>query len=977
MAVPDTRDGMHETRKTVTLLFADVVASTELGERLDPEALRQVMSRYFAEMAGIVETHGGTVEKFIGDEVMAVFGVPVVHEDDALRAVRAAEAMRDRLAALNVDLDAQWGARLEIRIGLNTGQVIAGDPSAGHGFVTGDAVNLAKRIEQAAAPGEILIGETTSRIVGHAAVLTPRDLFSVKGKRDGVSAHRVERIDLTSEALPRRLDAPMVGRATELGTLLNAYTRAVETRKPQLVTVLGQPGIGKSRLAREFLEGVASQARVLVGRCPPYGEGITFWPVHEILPAESFSGTREEIFWRIRKQLEALAAERPLVVCFEDVHWGEPTFLDLVQYLKGWIPEGRVLLLCLARPELLDKRPDWPRNEPDASALTLGPLSDAEAAHLLELLDAPDAARARIAEAAEGNPLFVEQMAAMTADEGAGVTVPPSIQAVLAARLDSLDRGDGIVLQCAAVVGRDFSLRAVLELVPADMRSHATTLLLGLMRKELIRPHAIGEEDGFRFRHALIRDAAYEGMPKGLRAELHERHADWLEAGQEQRDFIVGRHLEHAVQLRRELAASDARTQELALRAGRLIGAAGRRAFQRDDVPAAVNLLERAVSLLAGNDEKLAELLTELGTALGTAGRLTDADDVLDQALEAARRTGDRRSELRALILREQLRSFTAKTGPDAYARVAADAIPELERLGDDLGLAKAWRLASSADVMACRWAARRDALERALVFARRVPDAPQERSSLVAVLAQALYYGPVPVDDAVTRYREFLDEAENDPAVRAVVLAHLGGLLAMQGQLEDAHRLYAESTALHEELGLSFRRAVVSLVGAEIATLEGDTEAAERQLRSGSATLESMGASGARAVLVAVLADLLCGEGDDDEAAELAELTAEIAEADDVLAHALRLAVVGRLQARRGDVSSGLALVQEAVEAAGRTDFPTLQALAFVASAEVERLAGDGASARRSLETAHAVYEGKGNRVAADRVAQLFAVAT
>ncbi len=249
---------------------------------------------------------------------------------------------------------------------------------------------------------------------------------------------------------------------------MNAYTRAVETRKPQLVTVLGLPGIGKSRLARELLEGVASEARVLVGRCLPYGEGITFWPVHEILPNETFEGTREEIFWRIRKQLEALAAERPLVVCFEDVHWGEPTFLDLVQYLKGWIPEGPVLLLCLARPELLDKRPDWPRNEPEATALTLDPLSDEESAQLLELLDAPDAARARIAEAAEGNPLFVEQMTAMTADEGAGVAVPPSIQAVLAARLDSLERDDGTVLQCAAVVGRDFSLRAVLELVPAE-----------------------------------------------------------------------------------------------------------------------------------------------------------------------------------------------------------------------------------------------------------------------------------------------------------------------------------------------------------------------------------------------------------------------------------------------------------------------------------------------------------------------------
>ena len=960
---------MHESRKTVTLLFADVVASTELGERLDPEAVRQVMARYFAEMAEVVTQHGGTVEKFIGDEVMAVFGVPRTHEDDALRAVRAAAAMRERLRELNIELEERWGSRLEIRIGINTGQVVAGDHSAGHGFVTGDAVNLAKRIEQAAEPGEILVGETTARIVGHAVDTTPAGPFSAKGKADAVHAERLERVDPTSEALPRRLDARLVGREEEVAALLAAYARAVETRRSQLLTVYGLPGIGKSRLARELVVRVQGEARVLVGRCVPYGDGITFWPVREILPDESLEGAREEIFWRVRKRLEALD-DRPLVVCFDDVHWAEPTFLDLVQYLAGWMQDTPVLILCLARTELFDKRPDWPRDEPDATSLPLRPLDENESGELLELLGTPESVRERIARAAEGNPLFVEQMAAIAADGGADVTVPLSIQAVLAARLDALERDEGGILECAAVVGRDFSLRAVLELVPEQLQRHVSPLLLGLMRQELVRPRAIGDEDGYRFRHALIRDAAYERMPKRLRAELHERHADWLEAHRAA-EVGVGYHLEQAVLLRRDLAMHDRWTDQLALRAGERLGAAGRRAFRRDDVPAAINLLERATRLVAGHEEQLAELLTELGTSLGTAGRLTEADEVLDRALTVAQQTGDRRSELRALILREQLRSFTAKTGPEAYAQVAADAIPELEQLGDDLGLAKAWRLASSADAMACRWTARTDALERALTYARRTPDTPQERSSLIAVLAQALYYGPVPVAEAIERCRGFLEEAEGHPAMRAAVLAHLGGLLAMQGSFDEAHALYGESTTLHEELGLRFRGAVLSLVGAEIAVLEENAEAAERQLRDGSDILEKMGASGARAVLVAVLGDLLCEHGRDDEAADLAELTAEIAEADDVLAHTLRGSVVGRVQARRGDLTTGLATARDAVAAAMRTDFPRLQALTSAALGEVEALTGDFAAAQRSLDAARAAYDAKGNTVASERLAR------
>jgi class 3 adenylate cyclase/tetratricopeptide (TPR) repeat protein len=968
---------VREVRKTVTVLFADVVGSTKLGEGLDAEALRKIMTRYFAEMAEIVEAHGGTVEKFIGDEVMAVFGVPAVHEDDALRAVRAAAAMRDRLQALKDADGAEWWAQhLEIRIGVNTGEVVAGDPSAGHGFVAGNAVNIAKRVEQAADPGEILLGDSTARLVRHAAVTGAAKPVPTKGAAGQTAGYPLESVDITSEALPRRLDAPLVDREDELAALRAEYGAAVRSRSPRLATVLGVPGIGKSRLALELLDEVAAEATVLLGRCIPYGEGITFWPVGEILPGETFEGTSDEIFWRIRRRLEAIGADRPLVVCFEDVHWAEPKLLDLIEYLAGWI-QGHVLILCLARPELLEKRPDWQRGEPGAVTVTLGPLSESQSTELLGLLDTPDRVRERIARAAEGNPLFVEQMAAMAAEQGGDdVAVPATIRSLLAARLDRLAAQEAAVLERAAVIGREFPLRAVVGLSPPDAHPHVASHLLGLARKGLVRPQAGGEEDLFRFHHGLVRDAVYEAMPKAVRTELHERHAGWLE-GQGRPDFLVGYHLEQAVRTRRELALpDDERTRELAASAGAMIGAAGLRASRRDDIPAAVNLLERATSLLEVPSGELAELLTELGTCLGRAGRLADAVDALERAIAAAQKSGDRRSELRAVIVREQLRSFSAETDPEAYVRVAADAIPELERLGDDLGLAKAWRLASSADAMACRWAARADALERALAYATRVPDAPQERSSLIAVLTQALYYGPSHATIALDRCRAFLAEAEDDPAVRAAVLAHGGGLHAMRGELDEAHRLYDESARLHEELGLSFRRAVLSLVGSEIASLEGDLERAVAVLEDGIQTLEAIGARGERAALVAVRADLLCSAGRDDEAERAAELLADLAEDDDVLVHTLRRSVTSRLLARRGDVPAALALAREADEHAGATDFPTLQATVLVGAAEVSGLAGDAAGARDSLERARGVLDAKGNRVAAGRVEKMSALA-
>ncbi|MGH3033160.1 MAG: adenylate/guanylate cyclase domain-containing protein, partial [Gaiellaceae bacterium] len=596
--------GPREVRKTVTVLFADVTESTSLGEQLDPESLRRVMSRYFDEMKRVLERHGGTVEKFIGDAVMAVFGVPIVHEDDALRAARAAVEMREALGTLNAGLERDWGVRLAARIGVNTGEVVAvmGSPQEAQSFATGDAVNTAARLEQAAAPDEILIGPSTYALVEHAAEAEPVEPLPLRGKEKKTSAWRLVSVRAGASTPLRRLDSPLVGRVRELALLQDALMGAVEERSCRLVTVLGPPGQGKSRLAAEAAHLVGERATVLTGRCLPYGEGITYWPVIEavrqaagladtdaparqrekiaaLLAAENGDaalvaerlaqvigvgeavGTSEETFWAVRKLLEAVARKRPLLLVLEDVHWAEPTLLDLLEYLTDWWREAPLLVLVLARPELLELRPSWSRASTRATVVDLEPLGAEESELLIENrlgdLELDEAARARVTEAAEGNPLFVEQLLAMLAEGGAPadeLRVPPTLQSVLAARLELLHPEERMVIERAAVMGRAFWWEAVRELLPPEARARASEHLMALVRKELLDPEREepGREHGFRFRHILIRDAAYAGIAKETRSELHERFASWLEARPGEYEEIIGYHLEQAFRHRAE-----------------------------------------------------------------------------------------------------------------------------------------------------------------------------------------------------------------------------------------------------------------------------------------------------------------------------------------------------------------------------------------------------------------------------------------
>jgi class 3 adenylate cyclase len=953
-----------EGRKTVTILFCDLVAYTELAGRLDPEALRHLMLVFFERAAAAIEAHGGTVEKFVGDEVMAVFGVPVVHEDDALRAVRAAVAVREQVA----ELDRASDAHLEVRIGINTGEVVTGDPAAGHGFVSGDAVAVGKRLEQAAAPGEIVLGEPTYRLVEHAVRATPLDPLTLKGVAGEATAFRLESVDPAATAIPRRDDTPLVGQQQELERLRSAY-REASSSGVRLVTVVGDSGIGKSRLARELLGSLEGEAGVVVASCPPYGEGTTFSPIREAFrhadrDESVLDGSSYEVFAATRSLFEDLARERPLVAVFDDVHWAEETLLDLIEHLSVRLGAARVLLLCIARPELAERRPQW-LSRPEAT-LRLEALSSLDAHGLLEALDAPPAVRERIAELAEGNPLFIEQLAAFAGEEGANVTLSGSIRGVLHARLDRLEPAERAVLERASVVGRSFPLDAVLQLIPPDEREQAHARVFELVRRGLIRPDVMSQADGFRFQHALIREAVYEGMPKALRADLHETVAAQLD-GTDAAPAVVGYHLEHTFLLRRELGLRDA---ELAKRAGRLLRLAAEETLSRTDAPATISLLERARALLPDDDRELPALLTSLGVARLNGGDLPGAESALVEAVDAAVALGQRAAELHARIELQFMRAFAESTPVEESVELAKEAIAELESLGDELALARAWWLRSTGDLAAGRWRARGEAVERALEHARRARAGAEMVGTLAGLYAQALLHGPTPVDEAIGRIQDLRDELGVDAPLRGSINTSLAGLLAMRGDVDEARRLFRDAAATYEEFGLRFRRANQSFVGAQIELLAGDAAAAERELRASTAAFGEIGAATSATTHRALLAEVVARLGRFEEAAEIARAVDAEASSYDLIAQVLWRSALARVRVADGSAHEAVELTTEARRLLADAEFPQLKIAALTAGAEAAAAADDGAEAERQLAEARRIATAKGATASLEQLA-------
>jgi predicted ATPase/class 3 adenylate cyclase len=1028
----------QEVRKTVTVVFCDLQGSTALAESIDPEPLREIMSRYFAEMRDALERHGGVVEKYIGDAIMAVFGLPRVHEDDALRAARATIDMQQALARLNEELQARWGVRLANRTGVNTGEVIAGDPAAGQRLVTGDAVNVAARLEQAAPAMQVLLGERTYRLIRHRAEVEELPPLTLKGKSAQVPAYRLLAVRETDRAVLDARRTEIVGRALEAARLVQEFQIVVSTRSCALVTVLGEAGIGKSRLMEEFARLAADEARVLRGRCLAYGRGITFWPLVEIVgqaagiaeedpPATARAklgalfgadGTEdagdrvasaiglsdlqfpvEEVYWGTRKLFEQLARQRPLVVVFEDIHWAEAALLDLIARIADTAADSPLLLVCAARPELSERRPGW-LERPDAHVISLEPLSGEQTALVVENLlgdaELDEQARASIVAAADGNPLFAEQLLSMLIDDGhlrrengcwartgdlRTLAVPPTIDALLSARLDLLDREERAVIEPASVVGGIFQHSAVSALVDDPVRGRISTHLRTLEGRQLIEPQQSlpAEEDlWFRFHHILIRDAAYQGLLKRRRAALHERFADWMEAVTSGRDRdveyeeIVGYHLEQAHRYLSELGPLNDHGRDLGRRAATRLGAAGRRALARADMSAAANLLRRAAVLLPAEDPSRLALLPQLAEALMEIGEFPWAMLFLDEAVELSSRDPRLNADivLTRLLVRHHVEE-NLERWREEVAREAERLIPVLQEHRADAELAKAWRLLGFVHGSVCRYGDAAAAVKEAAEHARRANDRRLEARNVSSYTLAALY-GPTPADEAIEQCEHLITEGLSDRQAEALVLCSLAQLRAMQGEFEHARELVRAARTVLADLGVIVLAAATAIDSARVELLAGDLVTAENELRRAEETLTMLGEKYLLPPLAAVLAQVVYAQGRADEAEEITRRAEELSDADDVEPQALWRSVRAKVLAGRAVAGEAERLAREAVHLMRTTDAPGMQADALLDLADVLRRSGRSDEARAVAAEAKGLYELKGNKAAAAQAAAL-----
>jgi DNA-binding SARP family transcriptional activator/tetratricopeptide (TPR) repeat protein len=977
-------------RRTVTVLYVDLAASDEPSA--DPEALRCVVARSLDVATAVLRRHGARVEELVGNLLVGFFGLPVAHEDDAVRAVRAAFELRTAIAALNDDVPAVAGMQFSARAGVETGELVVGTGSSLHARASGQALTHAARLQQAAADGDVLVGPATQRLVRGAAILKAVE---------SIEAWHVLDVVPGAPAIARRLDAPMVGRAAELTRLRTAFTSTARRRTAYRLTVLGEAGIGKSRLSRAFAESMGSDVRIITGRCPAYGDGITFLPLREaVLEAAgprgwaaipellkdedggaqiadhiagaigltSQPGRSEELFPAVRRLLEILTAGDPLVVAIEDLHWAEPTFLDLIDYLADHTL-GPVFLLCLARPDLIEKRPLWGAGKPNADALFLEPLDANDVEQLIaERAGAPlpPGILARIVEAADGNPLFAEQLLAAYDDHDLETT-PASVQSLLVMRLDRLGPGERDLLRSAAVVGTNFTRDALSALIPDRARSFLDRHLQTLEHKRLI---ARGMVTKFRFAHALIHQAAYQSMTRHDRARLHQRFADWLEKEAPhpppELDEIAGYHLEQAIEQLRAIGQVDT-IPALAVRAGERLTSAGERAFGRFDITAAENLLSRARSLLPPENPRRARVSRVLAEAYQVLGRHSPADELLAELMDDARAVGDRSSERAIRLERARIQIFT---GPDpipleSLGQEAGEAARFFAEAGDDGGVARASFALGYVHMRAGRIGAMEDALRTSLVHANR---SGQVREQLAAqwVLAHAIRLGATPVRDCIDACRELVAVGEME---HAGVLTELAILSAMLGEFEEARELNERARRLFVER-MRVRRPLMFLANSNAAVelLAGDLATADRELRTAVDLALEIGERDEISRNAARLSFVLRAEKRSVAAAHFASLSTRTAPSEGVEAQALSRMARAQGLTERGDHRAAEALARQAVDLAP-SKMLTLRADLLVELAEVLRPADGQRAAREALDEAARLYEHKGNIVAAGRV--------
>jgi len=1028
----------RETRRTVSLVFAmPKVEPVDGAAAPGPEAMRDVMSTYFDAMRTALERHGGTVEKFIGDAVMAVFGLPVRHEDDALRAIRAAADMQAALPGLNETFRAERGLELHNHIGVNTGEVIAGDASTGQRLVTGDAVNTAARLEQAAGSGEIVLGDLTYRLARDQIEIEFIPPLNLKGKAEPVPAYRLVRVGASTApaADTTTTHTPFVGREAEMRRLGDALADARDHRKARVVTLVGDAGVGKSRLIREFATQAAEGARVARGRCLPYGDGITFWPLAEVVreaagivsedtpnlairkirrlcPGEEGEAITErvaaamnlssaqfpvaELMWGGRRLLESLARDRPLAMIVDDIHSAETTFLDFIDHLLENVESASILLLCSARHEITERHPEWLEAH-DADTIRLEPLTEAESGLIVEELlgSLEPSVRGRITAASEGNPLYVEQIVSMLIETGeiqrgmdgwvaragsAGIRIPPTVEALVAARLDALNQEERAVVEPAAVIGLSFPMDAVDELVEQDLRDHLESELAALTGKQLVR-RAASEEVIYRFGHQVIRDTAYGGLLKRIRAALHERFVAWAERvnrerGREQEfEEILGYHLEQAYRYRTELGVIDDEDREVGRRAAEKLSNAGRRALERGDVPAAVSLLRRSVALLPKESHLRVELLIDLGEATFQQGGFDEAATVVAEARATAAELGEPRLEARAGLTAVNIDQFRGNATAAQALETARVAIGVLEGAGDRAGLARAWRVIMMTELNQGHLDEAAAAVEHVVAESSAAGDQRLASRSATAI-AYVLLHGPTPVDAAIRECEELIGTVSSNRVTQALIQSTLAVLEAMAGANEEAQALYRRSQAVLAEMAAGVDAMAGSIDSARVELLGGDLVAARAELARDDAALAAINETYFRSTIAAQLAGVLQRLGEPEEALRYATLAAEIGDADDILTQVGWRQARARLAADAGDGAEAMRLAAEAVDLANGTSDGLLRADALSTQAEVLAAIGDRESSGPPLREALRLYEAKGDlvstRTLSDRLAEV-----
>lgn len=1015
----------HEVRKTVTIVFCDLKGSTALTERFDPEILHEVKDRYFKAMAAEIARHGGRVEKYIGDAIMAVFGLPIAHEDDALRAVRACLGMQAALGAVNASLLDRFGVALANRTGVNTGAVVANiAPGADQQLATGDAVNVAARLEQSAPENQIYLGESTYRLVRDAVTVERVEPLELKGKSERVAAYRLVATSGV-EGVTRRIDTPLVGRDSELALLERAFADAAERRTARMATVIGDAGAGKSRLLVELIERIGPGATVVRGRCLPYGDGITFWPLVTMLreaaaiPADDspesarakvlgLVGEREiadrlaaatglsasnfpvlELQWAARRFLEVLAANGPVIAVVDDIHWAEPTLLDWLEHVLDASTDAPILLLATSRYDLLEHKPGW--GERAASErLVLAPLSDAAASQVIANLSGPAGLAQetidKVVRAAEGNPLYVEQMLSMLmegdgpkaggrAGARAEIAMPPSIHALLEARLDKLRPSERGAVEPAAVIGLEFALPAVQAMSGEGGRASVDAHLETLAHKRLIERRGAPHSDAvYRFHHHLIRETVYNGLLKRTRATLHREFVRWADQvnGESGRSLefqeILGYHLEQSYGYLSELGSLDASGVAIGADAAGRLGEAGRRAFARADMHAAANLFQRAARLVPRLDPQRLALLPDLAEALMEIGDFAAARAFVEGGLEAAEQAHDVRLEHSMRVRRMFLRLFSGEPGDwSAQAlRVAAEAVAALTPMRAHNELASAWRLTGFVHGVAGRYAEAGAAAKPYIEHAREAGNLRLVARACLG-LANGILPGVTPVREGIAQCEALLGDVR-DLQVRGIIQCIVAQLRAMNGDFDQARALYRSGRATLRDLGRGVTAAQTGVDVARVELLAGDLAAAEHELRADCDFLIKAEETYVLSTVAAVFARVQREQGRDDAALALSKMAEKAAAEDDVDAQVQWRSVRAPILARRGELVDAEALARAALALATSAEVPLLLAEAHTDLAEVLVVAGRSGEARAEYLRASEVSAKKGDVVSAAR---------